>query len=57
MTDNEHCAMWVRIYNRLHEMGEGVIAERLIARRPDVLNYDEHGNYVGPVQKENGWTP
>jgi hypothetical protein len=45
------------MYNRLHEMGEDVIAERLLARRPGLLDYDERGSFIGGVRNENGWTP
>lgn len=57
MQDTEDVGLWVRMYNRLHEMGEDVIAERLLARRPGLLDYDERGNFIGGVRNENGWTP
>ncbi len=57
MSDNEDPGLWVRIYNRLVEMGEEGIAARILARRPNLWDYDERGNYVGKVWNENGWAP
>jgi hypothetical protein len=51
-------------FDALYNPPDGVIGVGAITYAEDVLaaaqmdlNYDEKGNWVGPVANENGWTP
>lgn len=55
--DGEQTAALVQYYNSLMDDNATEEANRLLALCPNLLNYDEAGNYVGPVANENGWTP
>ena len=33
------------------------LADKLYSDFPALSNYDENGNWVGPIANENGWTP
>ncbi len=68
VTDKDEVAALQRLvqiyFDALHNPPEGVIGvgaityaqEQLVAAQLDE-NYDEKGNWVGPVANENGWTP
>lgn len=53
----EQIAALVRYFNSLMDDNATEEAKRLLELCPNLLNYDEAGNYVGPVSNENGWTP
>jgi hypothetical protein len=53
----EEIAELVKLYNEIMDYGVKADAEALLKDYPNLLNYDEAGNYVGPVSNENGWTP
>lgn len=61
-TLKEQIAHW----NELEELNEHSDTMRALSPlerellkdyRTHLINYDEHGNWVGPVRNENGWTP
>lgn len=31
--------------------------EEFLVEFPNIMNYDNKGNYIGNVRNENGWTP
>jgi len=38
------------------EIAEGELDD-FMSRFPNIANYDSHGNYIGSMSNENGWTP
>lgn len=49
-------ALWVEALRIEREEGKPQTAEALLRRYPGLANYDEKGNWTGPVCYENGWT-
>ncbi len=47
----------VQAYNCLDGLGLEKHAAAMLEKVPNLLQWDERGNYVGDVSNENGWTP
>jgi hypothetical protein len=47
-----------QVYNSLSEGDEAdvALAEAFLAMFPNILNWDEKGNWTGNVRYEDGWT-